>query len=150
MPKKGDNVDMMKKIASLFFAFALVFSVTAPLLDTVDAKPRYRSPSKSYTPTTPKQTPPANSSNINNGTRTGATTPGTAGKTGFGGGLMRGMMLGGLAGLMFGGLLSGLGGFGSILGLLVNVLAIYLVFVLVRKAFRAFSDRNRPRGDYRP
>jgi predicted lipid-binding transport protein (Tim44 family) len=144
---------MMKRIATLFFAFSLLFSVTAPLLDTVDAKPRYRSPSKSISPTTPSKTPPTNNNNINDGTNrtgTGTTKPGTAPRTGFGGGgLMRGLMLGGLAGLMFGGLLSGLGAFGSILGLLVNVLAIYILFVLIRKAFRAFSDRNRPRGDYR-
>lgn len=145
---------MFKKIAALFVAFSLVFSVTAPLLDTVDAK-RYRSPSKSYQPAAPKQTtPPSNNNNMNDGTtnRAGTTTPGMAPRTGGGffggGGLMRGLMLGGLAGLMFGGMLSALGGLGSFLGLIINVLAIFLLIVLVRKAFRAFSNRNRPRGDY--
>ncbi|MCI3920410.1 hypothetical protein MO973_09205 [Paenibacillus sp. TRM 82003] len=148
---------MLKKITALFVALALVFSISAPLIDSVDAK-RYRSPSKSYQPATPNKATPQNNNNAaTDGTtnRAGTTAPGTtAPKTGGGffggGGLMRGLMLGGLAGLMFGGLLAGLGGLGSILGMLINVLAIVAIFVLVRKAFRYFSDRNRPsRGNYR-
>lgn len=145
---------MWKKTASLFVVFTLLFSLAAPLVDEADAR-RYRSPSRSYQPDTQK-TQPQRTDRVESGTnnRAGATTPGTAaGRTGtgglFGGGLMRGMMLGGLAGLMFGGLLSGLGAFGSLLGLIVNVLAIVLVFMLVRKLIEAFSNRNRPRDDYR-
>jgi len=146
---------MWKKIVTLFFAFTLVFSATAPMFaDVADAKPRYRSPSRSYTPDAPAQSPTNRTDNINNGTtnRAGTTTPGAATRTGTGfggGGLMRGLMLGGLAGLMFGGLLSGLGAFGSILGLLVNVLAIVVAIALVRKLYQAYANRNRPRGDYR-
>ncbi|HZG58895.1 hypothetical protein [Paenibacillus sp.] len=143
---------MWKKIATLFFAFTLVFAASAPLVDHADAK-RYRSPSRSYTPDAPARTSPRTDNVDNGATNRAGTTPGaTTGRAGRGfggGGLMRGLMLGGLAGLMFGGLLSGLGAFGSILGLLINVLAIYLLFVLVRKAFRAFTNRRRPGGDYR-
>lgn len=151
---------MVKKIVSLFFAFTLVFGIASPFLDQADAKPKYRSPSQSFTPGKTTQTPPSNNINngattnrpdsVNSGTTTnrpGAATPTTNRGGLFGGGLMQGLMLGGLAGLLFGGLLSGLGAFGNILGLLLNVAAIVLVIVLIRKIFQAF--RNRPRGDYR-
>jgi len=143
---------MWKKVASLFLAFSLVFAVAAPLIEHADAKPRYRSPSRSYTPEAPAATP-KRTDNVDNGAtnRTGATTPGTAPRAGgFGaGGLMRGLMLGGLAGLMFGGLLSGLGAFGSILGLLINGLALVLLFVFIRNMYRKYKKYSRPGGDYR-
>ncbi|HZG85378.1 hypothetical protein [Paenibacillus sp.] len=143
---------MWKKIASLFLAFSLVFAVAAPLIEHADAKPRYRSPSRSYTPEAPAA--PKRTDNVDNGAtnRTGTTTPGTAPRTGAGfgaGGLMRGLMLGGLAGLMFGGLLSGLGAFGSILGLLINGLALALLFVFIRNMYRKYKKYSRPGGDYR-
>lgn len=152
---------MWKKIAAAFIVFTVLFTTVAPLMDDADAR-RYRSPSRSYTPEAPKQTTPQNrvdsgttnrAGTVDSGTtnRAGTTNP-AAGRTpsGFGGGgLMRGLMLGGLAGLLFGGMLAGMGAIGSFLGLLVNVLAIYVIFVLIRKVFQAFSNRNRPRGDYR-
>jgi predicted lipid-binding transport protein (Tim44 family) len=151
MPKKGDIIDMWKKMFALFVTFSLLFGTVAPLIDSADAKPRYRSPSKSYKPDAAKDSP-QRTDNVNNGaatTKPGATAPGT--RSPFGGGLMKGLFLGGLAGLMFGGLLAGLGGLGPILGLLINVIALFALFVLVRKAVRYFMNRNRnhPRDDYR-
>ncbi|WP_274365271.1 hypothetical protein [Paenibacillus thermotolerans] len=139
---------MWKKILAAIAAIGLLFSAAAPLLDTVDAKPRYRSPSRSYTPATPKKdvtTPaPKRSDQVNNGTTAGrpGATPGTA-RPSFGGSLMRGLMIGGLAGLLFGGLFAGMGALGSLLGLAVNLFAIYILFVLVRKVIMYFVDRNR-------
>lgn len=139
---------MWKKTLAAVAAIGLLFSTAAPLLDTVDAKPRYRSPSRSYTPATPrndattdapKRTDQVNNGNVNN--RPGA-TPGTA-RPAFGGGLMRGLMLGGLAGLLFGGLFASMGALGSLLGLAVNLFALYILFVLVRKVIMYFVDRNR-------
>lgn len=45
------------------------------------------------------------------------------------GGFLKGMLFGGLAGLLFGGLLSNLGGLGTFVGLLLNILII--VFIVV-------------------
>jgi len=142
---------MGKKLLFALLSIALVFAAASPLADHADAKPRYRSPSRSYNPDAPKQTAPArNADRTDDGAtanRPGAATPG-AGRTGFGGGgLMRGLMLGGLAGLLFGGLLSGLGGFGALLGLAVNVLGIVVLFLIARKLYRMFV--NRPKGGTR-
>lgn len=139
---------MWKKTLAAVAAVGLLFSTAAPLIDAVDAKPRYRSPSRSYTPATPrndattqapKRSDQVNNGNVNN--RPGA-TPGTA-RPSFGGSLMRGLMIGGLAGLLFGGLFANMGAFGSILGLLVNLIGLYILFVLARKVIMYFVDRNR-------
>lgn len=62
--------------------------------------------------------------------------------SGFGGGLMAGLLGAGLVGMLFGGgLTGGLGGMGSILGL---VLQLALVFFLVRFAMNWFARRNQP------
>ena len=62
--------------------------------------------------------------------------------SGFGGGLMAGLLGAGLVGMLFGGgLTGGLGGIGSILGL---VLQLGLVFLLVRFAMSWFARRNQP------
>lgn len=87
-------------------------------------------------------------------TKAGAnTTGGTAGtQRGFfgGGSFMKGLMIGGLAGLLFGSLFAGMGFFGELLGLMINVLAIYFLFVLIRAAYRYFRDRRPPRESRRP
>jgi len=62
--------------------------------------------------------------------------------SGFGGGLMAGLLGAGLVGMLFGGgMTGGLGGMGSILGL---VLQLALVFLLVRFAMNWFARRNQP------
>ncbi|MEK4628681.1 MAG: hypothetical protein ABS944_11285 [Solibacillus sp.] len=134
----------MKKLSAVMLAFTLVFSSVGTTLffandtQTVEAK-SYKSGKKGFnnsnsnnnsniqknddatSPTTAKQ---------NNGTTTKQdTTKASSNK----GGLMKGLMLGGLAGLLFGSLFANMGMLGSILGLLVNVLAIgAIVFFLVK------------------
>jgi predicted lipid-binding transport protein (Tim44 family) len=138
---------MWKKITAALLAFGLLFGTAAPAMDIADAKPRYRSPSKSFTPSPAKPrdnvtNSPQQSNRVNDGT---TARPGTAAGTrpSFGGSLMRGMMIGGLAGLLFGGLFGGLGFLGNILGLAVNLIAIYVLFLLVRGVFRYFTNKNR-------
>jgi len=84
----------------------------------------------------------------------GASATSSAGTTqrGFfsGGSFMKGLMVGGLAGLLFGGLFAGMGFFGELLGLMINVLAIYFLFVLIRAVYRYFRDRRPPRESRRP
>ncbi|MEK4425534.1 hypothetical protein [Solibacillus sp. FSL K6-1523] len=132
----------MKKLSAILLAFALVFSSVGSTLlfandaQTVEAK-SYKSGKKGFnnsnsnnnsniqkkddatSPTTAKQ---------NNGT---TTKQDTAKKSS--GGLMKGLMLGGLAGLLFGSLFGGMGMLGSILGFMINALAIgAVVFFLVK------------------
>ncbi|MEG0384750.1 hypothetical protein [Solibacillus cecembensis] len=130
----------MKKLSAVMLAFALVFSSVGSTLlfandaQTVEAK-SYKSGKKGFnnsnnnsniqkkddatSPTTAKQ---------NNGT---TTKQDTAKKSS--GGLMKGLMLGGLAGLLFGSLFGGMGMLGSILGFMINMLAIgAVVFFLVK------------------
>lgn len=131
----------MKKTLILLMAFTLIIALGA---GTADARPRggFKSPKKSYTET-PKKNDGVNQTNP------GAKTPPAAGSKasrGFfsGGSLFRGLMIGGLAGLLFGGLFANLGFLGDFLGLLINVLAIYVLFVAVRSIFRYFRNNRRP------
>lgn len=74
----------------------------------------------------------------------GATAPQRGGMFGggFGGALMGGLIGMGLGGLLFGnGLFGGFGGFGSILGLLLQIV---LIVFLVRFALRFFRSRQQP------
>ncbi|MDF2669113.1 MAG: hypothetical protein K0R67_1419 [Paenibacillus sp.] len=132
----------MKKMMLILMACLVVVSFSAA--NTADAAKRggsYKAPSKSYSPTSPSKdsgvtkTDPAKST-----TNTGAATA----NRGFfsGGGLMKGLMIGGLAGMLFGGMFGGLGFFGDMLGMLVNVLAIVVLFVVIRKLYVYFRDRN--------
>lgn len=139
---------MWKKTLAAFVAVGLLFSTAAPLLDAVDAKPRYRSPSRSYNPATPRNDAtkqnPQRSDRVDNGAvnkRPGA-TPGMA-RSPFGGGLFRGLLFGGLAGLLFGSLFANMGFLGGLLGLAVNIFGIIIIFVLARKLIRYFTDHNR-------
>ena len=59
------------------------------------------------------------------------------------GGLMKGLMLGGLAGFLFGSLFGNMGFLGSILGLMVNVLAIFILISVIRKVFSFFNDKKK-------
>ncbi len=58
---------------------------------------------------------------------------------------MKGLMLGGLAGMLFGGLFGGMGFLGNLLGLAVNLLAIYAIIAVVVWLFRRF--KRRPQND---
>ncbi|WP_239256993.1 DUF2653 family protein [Listeria ilorinensis] len=133
----------MKKILVFLVAFGLFFS---PLGTTTinqvlptkyeqvshaDAK-SYRSPSRSFK----SGNNGVNRSNVTPSKKsTNGTTSKSKGMTG-GRGLMGGLMLGGLAGLLFGGALSSMGAFGEILGLLINLFAIFVIIRLVMMLFR--------------
>jgi len=131
---------MWKKITALIMAFTLVFAVAS--VQTVDAK-GYKAPAKSYNPG-------AGKSGVTNGpasTTTKTPAAGTAAKTGgffSGGSFLKGMMIGGLAGMLFGGMFGGMGFFGNILGLMVNLLAIFVVIVLIMKVVELFRKRRKP------
>lgn len=131
----------MKKLWMVLVAFALVFAPQAGGYDHVDAK-KYSSGKKSFNSTTTpaKSDTRANTSNTSQSTNpvknTSVSTPGK-------GGLMKGILFGGLAGFMFGSLLSSLGSFGGIIGLLINVLAVYVLFSLIRRIYQAYKASRK-------
>lgn len=136
---------MAKKLITIITAVALLFApvtfFSQDNVTTVEAK-SYRSGVKSFnkskTPTTsPFKNQQTNKSTTNNYSKNM--------KSSSKSGLMKGLLFGGIAGLLFGSMLSQLGGLGSILGLLINVIAIYFVIKLAFKALTYFYLRNKKR-----
>ncbi|RIX53735.1 hypothetical protein D3P08_09055 [Paenibacillus nanensis] len=113
----------------------------------------FKSPKQSYTQTPKKSTDNVSQTNPGTKTGTGAAT-GTAARSGglFGGSsFMKGMMIGGLAGLLFGGMFGSMGAFGEILGLMINLLAIFAIIMLIRVAFVYLrSKKNNTPNERRP
>jgi predicted lipid-binding transport protein (Tim44 family) len=138
----------MKKVLLLVMSFSLIIALTLPA--TLDAKRGggYKSPKRTYTESPSKSTDNVNKSQPGT-TKSGTagTTAGTAGAAnrGFfsGGSLAKGLMIGGIAGLLFGGMFANMGGFGDFLGLLINVLAIYILFKAVRGIYRYYQAQRR-------
>lgn len=133
----------MKKVLAIFVALTMFLVVLAPA-DSVDARRGgggFSSGKKTYSNT------PKKSDNVQKSTNK-SNTSGTAGATkkpGFfsGGSLMKGLMIGGLAGMLFGGLFGGMGILGNILGLAVNLLAIWLLIIAVMAVVRVVKNRRR-------
>ncbi|BFH62128.1 hypothetical protein [Paenibacillus azoreducens] len=137
----------LKKWIMIVMAFTLFFAVSIPA-DNADARrgggSSFRSGTKSYT-NTPKKSPTTD--NVRKSTNTNhSSTAGTPAKRGFfsGGGFFKGLMIGGLAGMLFGGLFSNMGFLGNIFGLLINLLAIYVLISIAIAAVRAFRNRRKP------
>jgi len=144
----------MKKSILVMLAFTLFLAFGAA--DIADAKRGggFKSPKQSVTKT-PKQSDSATKSDsgatASTRNNTTSTTGAGATKPGFfsGGSLMKGLMIGGLAGMLFGGLFGGMGFFGEMLGLLVNVFAIFLLIVAVRGIIHYFRNNRRRVDDQR-
>ncbi|EOS57810.1 hypothetical protein [Paenibacillus barengoltzii] len=139
---------MLKKMMLLMMVFTVFFTFTAP--DFADARRGggFKSGPRSYNPTPKKPSQSEYQNTTGNRNKTQAGTPTT--NRGFfsGGSFMRGMMIGGLAGLLFGGIFSSMGFFGNLLGLAVNLLAIYVIVVAVAALYRRFKKQPR-HDDYR-
>jgi predicted lipid-binding transport protein (Tim44 family) len=136
----------MKKFLLVVMSCMLFFAIVTPSVVDAKASRSYKSPTGSF-----KQTPP-------NSTRDGsvakpdpnastARTPGMAPapNRGFfsGGGLMKGLLIGGLAGMMFGGIFGNMGFMGNILGMLVNVLGLIIIVMIIIKIVGYFIERRR-------
>ncbi|AJY77097.1 membrane protein [Paenibacillus beijingensis] len=137
----------MKKGLLMLIAFTVFFAFTAA--NAADAKPRggLKSPKQSFTSTPSKS---SDTGSASSGTKSGSTAASGANtKPGFfsGGSLMKGLMIGGLAGLLFGSMFGGMGFFGNFLGLIVNLLALFVLFAAIRSVFVYF--RNRRKADQR-
>ena len=136
-----------KRIFMVMMAFTLIFSTLA-IPDHADARRGgFKSGTKSYQ-SNPSRSNTNNSTNSttsnpkNNATNNSAST--ATKKTGFfgGGSLMKGLMIGGLAGMLFGGLFGNMGFLGDILGLAINLLAIYVIVMLGVGIYRSIKKRR--------
>lgn len=137
----------MKKILAALLSAALIFSPVGNIVfqdhtPTVEAK-GYKSGKKSFK---------MDNNNTNTNTsffqkkkeNTETTSKSANPKGGFTSGkLMKGLMVGGLAGLLFGSLFANMGMLGSILGLMVNLLAIYFLFSIIRTLFSYYKNKKR-------
>ena len=156
----------MKKIIAALFAMTLIFSSAGSFLSfddvsQVEAK-SYKSGKKNYNNNNNSQNDNETNSNaaVNNNNNTtnnnNATTNNNNSssaqkakpeekKGGFmSSGLMKGLMIGGLAGLLLGGLFGDLGMLGSILGFMINMLAIVAVVgLLVFVIKKLFGGRKK-------
>ncbi|MBP2078478.1 hypothetical protein [Oceanobacillus polygoni] len=140
----------MKKILTALITATLLFSPIGNVIFqdhtiTVEAK-SYKSGKKgfNFNSNTNKSNTNNNNSLFQNNKNNSSKSTATTNKSGgfMSGGLMKGLMLGGLAGLLFGGLLGNLGMLGSLLGLAVNILAIVILFAIVRKIFTFFTKKK--------
>ncbi|MCF3942848.1 hypothetical protein [Oceanobacillus alkalisoli] len=142
----------MKKMIVALCAIALVFSPIGDFVfqdagTTVEAK-RYKSGKKSFNPSNGSINSNNNNSFFQNNKKDStvnksATKQNTNNKGGMmSGGLMKGLMLGGLAGLLFGGLLGNMGILGSLLGLIINGLAIVFLISIAMKIYQFFKKKK--------
>lgn len=143
------GITLLKKMLT---AFMLVTFVFAPVAEhafvgtshEVSAK-SYRSGKKSFNSNNNQSNFNQNKSTVNKQKSTTNSNAKATKTNSFNkGGFMKSMMLGGIAGLLFGGLLANMGAMGSVLGLLLNVLAILLIVALIKKIF---TRSNRPRKE---
>jgi predicted lipid-binding transport protein (Tim44 family) len=132
----------MKKLLLVIMSSLLIFAIVTP--SAVDAKGgrSYKSPSGSFKNPTKPASP---NDNVSKTKPTAPTNGANTANRGFfsGGGLMRGLLIGGIAGMLFGGMFGSMGALGNIFGLLINILAIYFLFVIIRNIVVYFINRRK-------
>jgi len=133
---------MWKKALIVLGLFAFTIAVTVPA-DYADARPRSFSSGKS----TFKKNPVQSQDQVNKSSTTDKSSSSTGTSTNrgglfSGGSFMKGMMIGGLAGLLFGGFF-GTGFFANMMGFIVNALALFVLFLIIRGIFDAIKRRRQ-------
>ncbi|WP_211747893.1 hypothetical protein [Paenibacillus sp. Marseille-Q4541] len=136
-----------KRTFMVLMAFTLLFSTLA-IPDNADARRGgggFKSGTKSYQNNPSRSDSNSNSTSNTKNNSTNNTTGAAAKKPGFfsGGSLMKGLMIGGLAGMLFGGLFGNMGFFGELLGLAINILAIYVLVMLGVGIYRSIKKRRQ-------
>ncbi|MGE8079460.1 hypothetical protein [Peribacillus loiseleuriae] len=138
---------MLKKLMTAFLTLSLIFApVGGQFLlgqdDTVSAK-SYKSGKRSFNT---NRSTTNNNSNIQSNKKSDATTKSnTKAKSNpvAKGGLMKGILYGGIAGLLFGSLFANMGGFGAVLGFMVNVIAIIILISIIRRIYIFFKNKKK-------
>jgi predicted lipid-binding transport protein (Tim44 family) len=144
----------MKKLLSALIALTIVMSSIGSVIlndhsTTVEAK-GYKSGKKNFNPSQNNFTKPKvdKKQEENNSFNKSSKTTSTKGGF-FSGGLMRGLFVGGIAGLLFGSLFANMGILGSVLGFLINMLAIIFIVSMIRKIFSLLKT-NREKEKANP
>jgi predicted lipid-binding transport protein (Tim44 family) len=134
---------MLKKILASLMIFTLFLAPVGHVFDQnpteVSAK-SYKSGKKSFNSNnnSPSFFKKDNDQQVNKQKSTNKSTATKSNK----GGLFKGLLVGGLAGLLFGSLLGNLGALGSILGFMINVLAIVVLISIIRKIFTTLKKKR--------
>lgn len=140
---------MLKKLLTLFVAFAFIFAPSGLLgVDEASAAKSYKSGKKSFTNTNSNDTMTNSTTNKQSTTSTPqspAKSPSVAKPSS--GGFMKGLIFGGLAGLLLGSMLDDLGFLGTLLALFINILAVVGILMIVRKLYLHFAN-ERKKKDY--
>jgi predicted lipid-binding transport protein (Tim44 family) len=141
---------MIKKFIMLLTAFTLVFApMSFVAVDDAFAK-GYKSGKKSFSPAQNDSNVQKSDTNTNASKTTvdskTSQTKNTAAKS-SGGGMMKGLLLGGLGGLLLGSMFAGLGSLGPILAFLFNILTVMAVVMLIVKAFRYFKKQRERKAE---
>ncbi|NWL86889.1 MULTISPECIES: hypothetical protein [unclassified Paenibacillus] len=140
---------MLKKMMMIVMAFTLLIAFTSP--DSADARRGggFKSGPRTYSPT-PKKATTNNykKSDTTTNNKMSGTTNGMNSNRGFfsGGSFMKGLMVGGLAGMLFGGVFGNMGFLGNMLGMAVNLLAIYFIIMIVVSLFQRFRKKPQHPG----
>jgi predicted lipid-binding transport protein (Tim44 family) len=142
---------MFKKLFSAMLVLTLLFTpvggfMLGDQISTVHAK-GYKSGKKSFNSTTTNNNSPSLFKKDDTQQKSSTTTKSTTTAKSKTGGIMKGLFLGGLAGLLLGGLLGNLGILGSIIGLLINLFAIFAVIFIIRKLFIYFKKKRKSEED---
>ncbi len=164
---------MLRNGFRMLFAVLAVAAVFAVAVDDADARARFSAGSRGMrtfrapapTATAPRTTRPIErtmtqpASTVGRGTATSSATGGLFNRPGLLGGLAAGFLGAGLFGMLFGhGLFGGLGGFASVLGLLLQLIVVVFVARLIwnwwqqrsQPAFAGGASLRRVLDDGRP
>ncbi|MFK2825981.1 hypothetical protein QYG89_09935 [Bacillus sp. B190/17] len=136
---------MLKKIIASLLVCGLFF---APIGNLVDQNPHvasaksYKSGKKSFNSTKSNSPSLFKKDNDKQKSTTNYSKKSTAAKSNKGG-LLKGLFIGGLAGMLLGGLIGNLGILGSILGFIINMMAIVALVMIIRAIFTALKRKRR-------
>lgn len=139
--------NVLKKLLSALIALTIVMSPIGSLIlndhaTTVEAK-GYKSGKKSFNPSQNNFTKPKVDKKQEENTSFNKSSNTTSKKGGFfSGGLMRGLFVGGIAGLLFGSLFANMGMLGSVLGFLINMMAIIFIISMIRRIFSLLKAKK--------
>ena len=138
----------MKKGFITMLVLTVFLTLSLGFGDTADAKRGggFKSNKQSFTQKSDTKQQSGSSTSTSSGTKSSTGSAATTKSGGLFGGssLMKGMMIGGLAGMLFGGMFANMGGFGEIIGLLINIAAIFAIFMIIRAAWTYVRNNKKP------
>jgi len=142
----------VKKILASLLAITLLFSPVGNFIfndaPTAEAK-RMKTGKKGFNmdkQKTPTQSNIKKEKEKQKDSNTGATNKGAKSSSG---GMMKGLFLGGLAGMLFGGLLANMGALGPIIGMMINILAILVLALIIKKVISMLFSKKKKEDEHK-